>query len=84
MSPFEKIDLESQLTGYSSAGCITYVELDHSIIHNTEALEKIVDHAMEKDIPYLGGIIKSKSFIKLTVKLLKRTIPCQAPETVKV
>lgn len=54
MSPFEKIDLESQLTGYSSAGCITYVELDHSIIHNTEALEKIVDHAMEKDIPYLG------------------------------
>ncbi len=25
MSPFEKIDVESQLTGYSSAGCITYV-----------------------------------------------------------
>lgn len=54
MSPFEKIDIESQLTGYSSAGCITYVELDHNIVHNTEALEKIVDYAMEKDIPYLG------------------------------
>lgn len=27
MSPFEKIDIESQLTGYSNAGCITYVEL---------------------------------------------------------
>ena len=25
MTPFEKIDIESQLTGYSSAGCITYV-----------------------------------------------------------
>ena len=54
MSPFEKIDIESQLTGYSSAGCITYVELDHNVVHNTEALEKIVDYAMEKDIPYLG------------------------------
>lgn len=54
LSPFEKIDLESQLTGYSSAGCITYVELDHSVIHNHEALEKIVDYAMEHDIPYLG------------------------------
>ena len=28
---FEKIDLESQLTGYSSAGCITYVELDSGV-----------------------------------------------------
>lgn len=54
LSPFEKIDLESQLTGYSSAGCITYVELDNNIIHNQEALEKIIDYAMEKDIPYLG------------------------------
>ena len=54
LSPFEKIDLESQLTGYSSAGCITYVELDNNVIHNHEALEKIIDYAMENDIPYLG------------------------------
>ena len=27
ISPFEKIDIESQLTGYSNAGCITYVEI---------------------------------------------------------
>lgn len=54
LSPFEKIDLESQLTGYSSAGCITYIELDHNVIHNTEALEKMVDYAMEKDIPYFA------------------------------
>ena len=54
LSPFEKIDIESQLTGYSSAGCITYVEVDHNVIHNTEALEKMVDYAMEKDIPYFA------------------------------
>ena len=39
MSPFDKIDIESQLTGYSNAGCITYVELDASVIHNIDALE---------------------------------------------
>lgn len=54
MSPFEKIDIESQLTGYSSAGCITYVELESSIKNNIDALEEIVDYAMEKDIPYFA------------------------------
>lgn len=51
---FEKIDLESQLTGYSSAGCITYVELDASSKHNIDALEEIVNYAMDKDIPYFA------------------------------
>ena len=41
MSPFEKIDIESQLTGYSSAGCITYVELDGGVKNNLSALETI-------------------------------------------
>ena len=54
ISPFDKIDIESQLTGYSNAGCITYVELDASAIHNTEALEQIVNYAMDKDIPYFA------------------------------
>lgn len=54
MSPFEKIDIESQLTGYSSAGCITYVELDSGIKNNIDALEIIVDYAMDKDIPYFA------------------------------
>jgi len=54
LSPFEKIDIESQLTGYSSAGCITYVELDASAVHNTEALEQIVNYAMDHDIPYFA------------------------------
>lgn len=54
MSPFEKIDIESQLTGYSSAGCITYVELDSGVKNNLEALETIVNYAMDKDIPYFA------------------------------
>ena len=54
MSPLEKIDIESQLTGYSSAGCITYIELDAGIKNNLEALEQLVNYAMDKDIPYFG------------------------------
>ena len=54
VSVFDKIDIESQLTGYSSAGCITYVELDTSVIKNTDALEEIVNYAMDKDIPYFA------------------------------
>ena len=54
MSPFEKIDIESQLTGYSSAGCITYVELDSGVKNNLESLETIVNYAMDKDIPYFA------------------------------
>ena len=54
MSPFDKIDIESQLTGYSSAGCITYVELDSGIKNNLIALEILVNYAMDKDIPYFA------------------------------
>ena len=54
MNPFEKIDIESQLTGYSSAGCITYVELPSTTKNNIEALETIVIYAMDKDIPYFA------------------------------
>lgn len=54
MSPFEKIDIESQLTGYSSAGCITYVELDAGVKNNIDALETLVNYAMGKDIPYFA------------------------------
>ena len=54
MDPFKKIDIESQLTGYSSAGCITYVELDTGVLKNLEALETLVSYAMDKDIPYFA------------------------------
>lgn len=54
IDPFEKIDIESQLTGYSSAGCITYVELSGSVKHNLESLETLVNYAMDHDIPYFA------------------------------
>lgn len=54
IDPFKKIDIESQLTGYSSAGCITYVELDSTCKNNIDALETIVNYAMDKDIPYFA------------------------------
>ena len=54
MTPFEKIDIESQLTGYSSAGCITYVELPSTTKNNIAALEEIIDYAMAHDIPYFA------------------------------
>ena len=54
MNPFQKIDIESQLTGYSNAGCITYVEIEGSVENNIDALEEIVNYAMDKDIPYFA------------------------------
>ena len=54
IDPFEKIDIESQLTGYSSAGCITYVELDATAKNNLQALETLVNYAMDHDIPYFA------------------------------
>lgn len=54
LNPFEKIDIESQLTGYSNAGCITYIELDSTCKNNIKALETIVNYAMDKDVPYFA------------------------------
>ena len=54
ITPFTKIDIESQLTGYSSAGCITYVELPETAQNNIDALETLVNYAMDKDIPYFA------------------------------
>jgi len=57
-NPFEKIDIESQLTGYSNAGCITYVEMPSNCYYNIDAIEKIVDYAMEHDVPYFAINVK--------------------------
>ena len=54
ISPFNKIDIEAELTPYSSAGCITYVELDSGVKNNLDALEVLIDYAMDKDIPYFA------------------------------
>ena len=54
ISPFDKIDIESQLTGYSNAGCINYIELENGVKNNLKSLEQIVNYAMDKDIPYFA------------------------------
>lgn len=54
VDPFKKIDIESQLTGYSNAGCITYVELDGKIADNIDAVEQILQYAKDKDCPYIA------------------------------
>ena len=54
INPFEKIDIESQLTGYSNAGCITYVEVPGEVMKNIDSLETLVNYAMDKDIPYFA------------------------------
>ena len=64
ISIFDKIDVESQLTGYSSAGCITYVELDSSVQGNPKAIEDIVNYAMDKDIPYFAINIPNDSCLE--------------------
>lgn len=64
INPFEKIDIESQLTGYSSAGCITYVELDATAKNNIEALETIVNYAMDHDIPYFAVNVPNDTCMK--------------------
>ena len=53
ITPMEKIDIEAQLTGYSSAGCITYIELDGSVKNNIDALETIVNYAMVAELASL-------------------------------
>ena len=54
ISPFQKIDIESKLTKYSSAGCITYIELDSSVTNNLDAIEIYVNYAMDHNIPYFA------------------------------
>lgn len=54
MTVFDKISTEAQLTGYSNAGCITYVEFDTAALQNIEALEKVVNFALDNDIPYFA------------------------------
>lgn len=54
LDAFEKIDIESKLTGFSSAGCISYVEVDSAMRNNIDAMEELVGYAMDHDIPYFA------------------------------
>ena len=52
MDMFNKISIEAKLGKLSNAGCICYVELDSNCVNNIDAMEEILDYAMEHDIPY--------------------------------
>jgi ribonucleoside-triphosphate reductase len=54
VSIFDKLKIEAPFCKYPTGGCITYIELENSIINNEEAIEAIIDYAMDLDIPYLA------------------------------
>lgn len=55
VSIYDKLRIEAPFTKYATAGCITYVELESTFVHNTKAIEDIIDYAFkELDIPYLA------------------------------
>lgn len=54
VSIFRKLELEAPFCKYPTGGCITYIELESSIMKNEKAVEDIIDYAMSLDIPYLA------------------------------
>lgn len=54
VSIYRKLDLEAPFCRYPTAGCITYIELESSVMQNEKAIEDIIDYAMSLDIPYLA------------------------------
>ena len=51
---FEKIDIEKEFNPYGLGGQITYCEVESKIINNPEAIEKLIDYAMDNDICYFA------------------------------
>lgn len=54
LDAYSKLTLEAPFSQYGKAGCITYVELDDNSVNNIDALEKLVDYAMDLNIVYLA------------------------------
>ncbi len=54
VSIYKKLQLEAPFCKYPTGGCITYVELESSVMQNEKAIEDIIDYAMSLDIPYLA------------------------------
>lgn len=67
ITPMQKIDIESQLTGYSRAGCITYTELNGSVIPESDLTEY---KSVISDVPkneLLSICHTSNNFIKTLI-----------------
>ena len=55
ISIYDKLRIEAPFTKYATSGCITYIELESTFVHNTKAIEDIIDYAFDElDIPYLA------------------------------
>ena len=54
VSIYRKLELEAPFCKYPTGGCITYIELESSVMNNEKAIEDIIDYAMSLDIPYLA------------------------------
>jgi ribonucleoside-triphosphate reductase len=50
----EKINIESEFAYYATSGCITYVEFSSGLIQNKKAIEKVINYAMDSNIPYFA------------------------------
>lgn len=51
---YSKLLLEAPFTQYGKGGCITYVELPTNAVNNPDGLERLIDYAMDLNIPYLA------------------------------
>lgn len=51
---FEKIDIEAPLDSYGTAGNIMYTEFESKIMDNPEAVEQIINYAMDNNVPYFA------------------------------
>jgi ribonucleoside-triphosphate reductase len=54
LSAFDKITKEAPFHIFCNGGCISYVELKEAPINNEQALERLISHATEKGVHYLG------------------------------
>lgn len=51
---FEKIKIEAEFAKYYTGGNICYVEFDSTAIHNLDAIEEVINYALDNDIPYFA------------------------------
>lgn len=51
---FDKVKEEGNFASLATGGNICYVEFDATAVHNLEAVEQVVDFAMEQNIPYFA------------------------------
>lgn len=54
VSIYKKLQVEAPFCKFPTGGCITYVELDASVMHNQKAVESLINYAMSLNIPYLA------------------------------